>query len=76
MGQKYLLKRYYLQEKKNFSQHAGKKEIIFEMLAIKDLEETIACIVDVFPRAEPMTKAMEITSLSFIHLPKSIAKKR
>ena len=65
MGQKYLLKRGYTQEKENFSLHAGKKEIIFEMLAIKDLEETIACIVDVFPRAEPMTKAMEITSDEF-----------
>lgn len=65
MGQKYLLKRGYLREKKNFSLLAGKKEIIFEMLAIKDLEETIACIVDVFPRAEPMTKAMEITSDEF-----------
>src|SRR4030065_1376598 len=65
MGQKYLLKRSYTQEKENFSLHAGKKEIIFEMLAIKDLEETIACIVDVFPRAEPMTKAMEITSDEF-----------
>ena len=65
MGQKNLLERGYLQEKENFNLHAGKKEIIFEMLAIKDLEETIACMVDVFPRGEPMTKAMEITSDEF-----------
>ncbi len=65
MGQKYLLKRSYLKEKKNFNQLEEKKEIIYEMLAMKDLEETIACIVDVFPRAEPMTKAVEITSDEF-----------
>jgi len=35
------------------------------MLSMKNLEETIACIVDVFPRAEPMTKAVEITSDEF-----------
>jgi hypothetical protein len=65
MGQKYLLKRSYLQEKKNFNQLEEKKEIIYETLSMKDLKETIACVVDVFPRAEPMTKAMEITSDEF-----------
>ncbi len=65
MGQKYLLKRSYLQEKKNFNQLEEEKEIIYETLAMKDLKETIACVVDVFPRAEPMTKAMEITSDEF-----------
>lgn len=65
MGRKYLLKRRYLPEKKNFNQLEEKKEIICKMLAIKDLEETIACIVDVFPRDEPMTKAVEITSDEF-----------
>lgn|SRR3990170_5643509 len=64
MGQKYLLKRSYL-EKKNFNKLEKKKEIIYEMLSMKNLEETIACIVDVFPRAEPMTKAVEITSDEF-----------
>jgi len=65
MGQKYLLKRSYLPEKKIFNRLEEKKEIIYELLAIKNLEETIACIVDVFPRAEPMTKAAEITSDEF-----------
>ncbi len=58
MGQKYLLRRSYLPEKKNFNRLEEKKEIIYEMLAMKDLEETIACIVDVFPRDEPMTKSL------------------
>lgn len=39
MGQEYLLKRGYLREKNNSYLLAGKKEIFFEMLAIKDLEE-------------------------------------
>ncbi len=42
-----------------------KKEISYEVLGTKDLEETIACMADVFPRAEPMTREVDITSDEF-----------
>lgn len=36
-------------------------EIVYEILQEKDLEQTINCLVDVFPSAEPMSRALGIT---------------
>ncbi|MGD1714217.1 GNAT family N-acetyltransferase [Dapis sp. BLCC M172] len=36
-------------------------EIVYEILQEKDIEQTINCLVDVFPSAEPMSKALQVT---------------
>jgi hypothetical protein len=44
---------------------AEKEGIRHEIMQPGDLEQTIACIIDAFPRAEPMTKALRITPDEF-----------
>jgi hypothetical protein len=39
-----------------------KKEIIYDVFRESDLEQTIACITEVFPKREPMTRALRFTS--------------
>jgi ribosomal protein S18 acetylase RimI-like enzyme len=38
-----------------------KKEIIYDVFRESDLEQTIACITEVFPIREPMTRALRFT---------------
>lgn len=54
---------------------AEKKRIIYEIFNEDDLEQTIACIVDVFPGREPMTEALHITPDEFYSFAKIYCKK-
>ena len=54
-----------MSDKKNLNLLAEKKGIIYEILQANDLEQTIACICDVFTASEPMTKAVGITPDEF-----------
>lgn len=60
---------------KNLNVLAEKKRIIYEIFKENDLEQTIACIIDVFPRREPMTKALHITPDEFYSFAKIYCKK-
>ncbi|NEP81768.1 MAG: hypothetical protein F6K39_28565 [Okeania sp. SIO3B3] len=40
-------------------------EIVYEVLQEKDLEQTINCLVDVFPSSEPISRALKFTPSEF-----------
>ncbi|MGD1809488.1 hypothetical protein ACP6PL_29205 [Dapis sp. BLCC M126] len=50
-------------------------EIVYEILQEKDLEPTINCLVDVFPNAEPMSRALGVTPSEFYPFAKIICQK-
>lgn len=50
-------------------------EIVYEILQEKDLEQTINCLVDVFPNAEPISIALKITSSEFYPFAEMICQK-
>lgn len=52
-----------------------KDGIIYGLLQEKDLEETISCLCEVFPRNEPMTKAAGINSDEFYYFAKIYCEK-
>lgn len=54
-----------MKEKSNLDILAEKEGIIYEILRARDLEQTIACINEVFARDEPTTIALGITANEF-----------
>jgi len=50
-------------------------EITYELLREKDIEQTINCLVDVFPSAEPLSRALEITPSKFYPFAETICQK-
>ncbi|NEQ40267.1 MAG: hypothetical protein F6K40_30095, partial [Okeania sp. SIO3I5] len=50
-------------------------EITYELLQEKDIEQTINCLVDVFPSAEPLSRALEITPSEFYPFAEAICQK-
>lgn len=64
-----------MQEKRNCKLIVEEREIIYETLQAKDLEQTISCMVNTFPEAEPMTKALGITPDEFFLFAELFCKK-
>lgn len=60
---------------RNLNVLAEKNRIIYEIFKEEDLEQTIACIIDVFPIREPMTEALHITPDEFYSFAKIYCKK-
>ncbi|MGB3511492.1 MAG: hypothetical protein WBA93_20095 [Microcoleaceae cyanobacterium] len=50
-------------------------EIVYKILQEKDLEQTINCLVDVFPNAEPISIALKITPNEFYPFAEMICRK-
>ncbi|NEP05506.1 MULTISPECIES: hypothetical protein [Okeania] len=50
-------------------------EIVYEILQEKDLEQTINCLVDVFPSSEPMFRSLKVTSSDFYPFAETICEK-
>ena len=50
-------------------------EIVYEILQEKDIEQTINCLVDVFPGAEPMSRALKVTPSDFYPFAEKICQK-
>ncbi|NEO52629.1 MAG: hypothetical protein F6K54_05795 [Okeania sp. SIO3B5] len=50
-------------------------EIVYEILQEKDLEQTINCLVDVFPNSEPISRALKVTPSDFYPFAEMICQK-
>jgi len=50
-------------------------EITYELLREKDIEQTMNCLLDVFPNAEPMSKALGVTPSDFYPFAEMICQK-
>ena len=50
-------------------------EIVYEILQEKDIQQTINCLVDVFPSAEPMFRSLKVTPTDFYPLAEKICQK-
>ncbi|NES70723.1 MAG: GNAT family N-acetyltransferase, partial [Okeania sp. SIO2D1] len=50
-------------------------EIVYEILQEKDLEQTINCLVDVFPSSEPMFSLLKVAPSDFYPLAEKICQK-
>jgi hypothetical protein len=50
-----------MQETRNSKLIVEERETIYKTLQANDLEQTVSCMVNIFPEAEPMTKALGIT---------------
>ncbi|NEQ72588.1 MAG: hypothetical protein F6K23_05590 [Okeania sp. SIO2C9] len=50
-------------------------EIVYEVLQEKDLEQTINCLVDVFPSAEPISRALKLTPSEFYPFAEMVCQK-
>ena len=50
-------------------------EIVYEVLQEKDLEQTINCLVDVFPSSEPISRALKVTPSEFYPFAEMVCQK-
>ena len=64
-----------MQETRNSKLIVEEREIIYKTLQANDLEQTISCMVNTFPEAEPMTKALGITLNEFFSFAELFCKK-
>jgi hypothetical protein len=65
----------YFMAQENLNMLEEKKRIIYEIFKEDDSEQTIACIIDVFPRREPLTETLHITPDEFYYFAKIYCKK-
>jgi ribosomal protein S18 acetylase RimI-like enzyme len=65
----------FLAKKMNLNLLTEKSGIIYEVFQVNDIEQTIACIIEAFPRGEPMAKALGITPDEYYFFAKIVCEK-